>query len=113
MLEDLLRKAVEIGADRIEIEYKDGAELVTAFRGPVGIGISTIDSTHRGLLFREMQDLKKRRKATLGCNTYGLTFSKYESFGERVHVIEIHEARKRPNGCSGLGKLRAAEGNGT
>ena len=113
MLEDLLRKAVEIGADRVEIEYKDGAELVTAFHGPVGIGISSVASAHRGVLFREMQDLKKRRKASLGCNTYGLTFSKYKSFWEWVHVIEIHGARKRPNGCSGLGKLRAAGGNGT
>jgi len=60
-----------------------------------------------------MQDLKKRRRATLGYNTYGLTFSKYESFGEWVNVIEIKGARKWPNGCSGLGKLRAAEGNGT
>ena len=99
MLEDLLRKAVEIGADRVEIEYKDGAELVTAFHGPVGIGISSVASAHRGVLFREMQDLKKRRDATLGRNMYRLTFSKYESFGEWVYVIGIHgdkEATQRP-----------------
>ncbi len=98
MLENLLRKAVEIGADRVEIEYRDGAELVTAFRGPVGIGISWIDSAHRDVLFREMQDLKKRRKATFGRNIYRLTFSKYDSFMEWVYVIEIHgdkEANQR------------------
>ena len=113
MLEDILRKAVEIGADRVEIEYKDGAELVSAFRGPVGIGISSIDSTHRGLLFRELQDLKKRKKATLGCSTYSLTSAKHESFGEWVHVIEIYGARKRSDGCNALGKISGAEGNGT
>lgn len=90
MLEDLLRKAVEIGADRVEIEYKDGAELVTAFRGSVGGGISSVDSAHRDVLFREMQDLKKSRKATLGRNIYRLTFSRYESFMEWVYVIGIH-----------------------
>jgi len=90
MLEGFLRKAVEIRADRIEIEYKDGAELVTAFRGTVGIGLSSVDSSHRDVLFREMEDLKKRRKAILGCNMYRLTFSNYESFGEWVYVIEIH-----------------------
>ena len=90
MLEDLLRKAVEIGADRVEIEYRDGAELVTAFRGPVGVGISSIDSAHWDVLLREMQDLKKRRKATFGRNIYRLTFSKYESFMDWVYVIGIH-----------------------
>ncbi len=79
-------------------EYKDGVELVTAFRGTVGIGLSSLDSAHRDVLFREMEDLKKRRKATLGCNMYRLTFSKYESFGEWVYVIKIHrgtEVRQR------------------
>ena len=99
MLEDFLRKAVEFSAERVEIEYKDGVELVTAFRGTVGIGLSSVDSSHRDVLFREMEDLKKRRKATLlGSNMYRLTFSKYESFGEWVYVIEIREeteARQR------------------
>jgi hypothetical protein len=90
LLEDFLRKAVEIKADRVEIEYKDGVELVTAFCGTVGIGLSSVDFSHRDVLFREMEDLKKRRKVTLGCNMYPLTFSKYESFGEWVYVIEIH-----------------------
>lgn len=39
ILNELLEKAIDLGADRIEIEYKDGSEFVTALRGPVGIGI--------------------------------------------------------------------------
>ena len=92
MLEVFLRKAVEIRADRVEIEYKDGVELVTAFRGIIGIGLSSVDSSRRDVLFREMEDLKNRKKAILlGSNMYRLTFSKYESFGEWVYVIEIRE----------------------
>ena len=103
MLEDFLKKAVEIRADRVEIEYKDGVELVTAFRGSVGISLSSVDSSHRDVLFREMEDLKKRRKATLGCNMYRLKFSKYESFGEWVYVIEIYgdtEVKQQPERTS-------------
>jgi hypothetical protein len=71
MITDFLAKAVEIGADRIEIEHKDRAELVTAFHGPVGVGIAWVDATHWDALFQETQDLKKlgregfSRKATL------------------------------------------------
>ena len=103
MLEDFLRKAVEFKADRLEIEYKDGVELVTAFCGSVGIGLSSVDSSHLDELFREMENQKKRRKLALGCNMYRLTFSKYESFGEWVYVIEIHgdtEVKQRPERTS-------------
>ena len=31
MINKLLEKAIDLGADRIEIEYKDGSEFVTAF----------------------------------------------------------------------------------
>jgi len=62
MITDFLAKAIEIGADRIEIEHKDRAELVTAFHGPVGVGIAWVDATHWDGLFQEMQDLKKLGK---------------------------------------------------
>jgi hypothetical protein len=44
MLNELLGKAIDLGADRIEIEYKDRSEFITAYRGPVGIGIGMLNA---------------------------------------------------------------------
>ena len=38
MLSDYLQKAMSLNADRLEIEYKDGQEWITAFRGNMGFG---------------------------------------------------------------------------
>jgi len=43
MLEDLLSRALEMRADRIEIERKGESRLVTAFGGSVGAGIAWLD----------------------------------------------------------------------
>ena len=45
MLLDFIRKAVELGADELEIDYKDGQERICAMRGPVGVGIGTVKSS--------------------------------------------------------------------
>jgi len=89
MFEEILEKAIDTGASRIEIEYKDGAELVSAFRGQVGIGIAWLDDTQTDIVFDEMRKMKKRKTITLREATYCLAFSKYESFGEWVYVVEI------------------------
>jgi len=96
MIEDLLAKAVDLGADRLEIEYKDGAEWITAFRGPVGVGIGRVDSAQSKALLGEIDDLKRRKRIILDGNTYRLKFSKYESFGEWVYVIAILEDKRPP-----------------
>ena len=44
MLEDYLRKAIELKADSLEIEYEDRKECFTAFRGNIGFGIGAVDS---------------------------------------------------------------------
>jgi hypothetical protein len=94
MLAVFLEKAAQMKADRIEIEYRDGAELVTAFRGPAGIGIGWVNATDRDTLFREMWDLEKKRTATIDGSPCHLTFSEYESFGEPVYVVGIKRQKK-------------------
>jgi hypothetical protein len=44
VLESLIAKALELHADSLEIEYKDGQEEVCAMRGCVGVGIASLDS---------------------------------------------------------------------
>ena len=54
MLSEFLQKAISLNADRLEIEYKDGEEWVTAFCGDMGLGIGSVDSTKRDKLFEEL-----------------------------------------------------------
>ena len=59
MLTEFLEKAIGLNADRLEIEYKDRQELITAFRGNLGIGIGAVDSTERDELFEDFERLRK------------------------------------------------------
>jgi hypothetical protein len=91
MLEDLLKKAVQMGADRVEIECESGTRLVSAFRGPTGIGIARLDRPQWDAVYEQMKKMKKRRRIALGRASYRLAFSKYDSFGEWVFVIQVEE----------------------
>jgi hypothetical protein len=94
MLEDLLKKAIDVGADRIEIEHTHGDELVTALRGPVGVGIARLDGEQRDRVFNEMREMERRKTTTFGDTVYRLAFSKYESFGDWVYVMELKIDKK-------------------
>ena len=88
MLTDYIEKALAMGADRLEIEYKDRKEWLTAFRGPVGVGIGSLESSGSAGLFEKLEKLKKAKKAVLSGDPYRFSFSEYESFGEWVHRIQ-------------------------
>jgi len=85
MLTEFLEKALGLNADRLEIEYKDGQELVTAFRGDLGIGIGAVDATKSDELFEDLGRLRKAKRVTLSGEAYRLSFSESESFGETVY----------------------------
>lgn len=87
MLSDFLQKALSLNADRLEIEYKDGEEWITAFCGDMGLGIGSVDSRQRDKLFEELEQFRKSKRVTLLGKVYRLRFSEYESFGETVYEI--------------------------
>ena len=87
MLTEFLQKAIGLNADRLEIEYKDRKEWVTAFRGNLGFGIGSVDSTKRDELFEDFERFRKSKRATLLGEVYRLSFSESESFGETVYEI--------------------------
>ena len=91
MLIDFLEKAVATGCDSIEIEYKDGKEWVTGFWDRVGYGIGHLNRDEAKPMFKEMDDLKRKKEVTIGGFRYRLTFSRYESFGEWVYRIQIKQ----------------------
>jgi hypothetical protein len=82
MLMEFLEKALATGCDSIEIEYKDGKEWVTAFSDRLGCGIGCLDADEAKPMFKEMDDLKRKKEVTIGGVRYRLAFSRYESFGE-------------------------------
>ena len=87
MLAAFLQKAMSLNADKLEIEYKDRREWITAFRGDMGLGIESVDSTERDTLFEELKQLRKSKRITISGNECRLSFSEYESFGETVYEI--------------------------
>jgi hypothetical protein len=98
MLMEFLEKAVTMGCDSIEIEYKDYKEWVTAFWDCVGVGIACLDSGEVKPVFKEMDDLKKRKYVILGGASYRLVFSRYKSFGEWTYRIKMKIDRTRAAG---------------
>jgi hypothetical protein len=96
MLMEFLEKAVAAGCDSLEIEYKDGKEWVFAFSGCLGCGLGCLDSEEAKPLFKEMDDLERKKEVNMGGVTYRLTFSRYESFGEWVYRIQMRERNRTP-----------------
>ncbi len=96
MLTEFLQKALAMGCDSIEIEYKDRKEWIFAFSGSVGCGIGCLDPAEAKPMFREMDDLKRKKEVTIGGVKYRLTFSRYESFGEWVYRIQMKEKDRTP-----------------
>jgi hypothetical protein len=88
VLSDYLQKAMSVNADRLEIEYKDGQEWITAFRGNMGLGIGSVDSTERDKLFEDLKQLKKSKRITILGKEYRLSFTEHESFGETVYEVK-------------------------
>jgi hypothetical protein len=95
MLTEFLEKAAAIGCNEIEIEYKDRKEWITGFRGSVGWGIGCLDSDKAKAIFKDMEELKRRKEVTMGGTQYQLAFSRYESFGEWVYRIQMKEMQKK------------------
>ena len=65
MLMEFLEKAAAIGCKKIEIEYKDRKEWITGFRGCVGWGIGCLDSDQAKPIFKDMDELKRRKEVTM------------------------------------------------
>lgn len=106
MLMEFLEKAAAIGCKKIEIEYKDRKEWITGFRGCVGWGIGCLDSDQAKPIFKDMDELKRRKEVTMGGTRYRLVFSRYESFGEWVYRIQMKEMQKKERGQSTVSRQR-------
>jgi hypothetical protein len=91
MLDELLRKALEIGADELEFEYEGPYPCVTAFRGPSGLGIGSVksNSDQSRQLIDGIEALRQRKTVRVGKTVCRVSVSRYESFGEWVWRIKL------------------------
>ena len=91
MLEKFLKTAVEMDAEMLEIDYKDGQERVCALRGPTGVSIGSVPSNTREseALFESIEALRKRKQVSIGGTKWRVAVSEYESFGQWAHRIKL------------------------
>ncbi len=92
VLEQLAAEAIRLGADAMEVEYKDGHEGVFAVLGGIGYGIARLPSSSREAeeLRRELYGLtKKRGRVATGGLEYELRARVYGSFGEDAFHVQL------------------------
>ncbi len=92
IVERLATEAVRLGADLLEVEYKDGYEEVFIAKRGVGHGIARFRSSSPEAvkLREELHGIaKQKRRITVGGSQYELRGSIYESFGEDAFRVEL------------------------
>jgi hypothetical protein len=105
LLEELVAETSRLGADALDVEYKDRHEEVAAMWGQVGAGIARIPSSslEAQALRRELYAIaKKQRRLIVGAFEYELRVRNRDSFGEDAFEVQLRRlspqaptARKR------------------
>lgn len=93
-LQQVIAQAVQLGADTIQTEYRDGYEEVSVLKGGVGVEIARFPSMGRRstALRKELATLQRKRMTVIVSGTaYEIRARAYELFGE-----EAWEVRLRP-----------------
>ena len=97
LLEGLCGHALSLGAQSIEVEYKDSREWVFTNQGGMGIGIADYASSSaeakelRGNLYAAA---KKPVRTVIGGQVYILKVRVFDSFGEDAFAVSIDLAPK-------------------
>ena len=97
LLEGLCGHALSLGAQSIEVQYKDGREWVIPNKGGIGISIANYESSKadakelRGNLYAAA---KKPARTVIGGQVYILKVGICDSFGEDGFAVSINLAPK-------------------
>jgi hypothetical protein len=97
LLEGLCGHALSLGAQSIEVEYKDSREWVFANRDGIGMGIANYGSSSadaKELRRNLYAAAKKPVRTVLGGQVYILKVCVRESFGEDAFEVSIDPAPK-------------------
>jgi hypothetical protein len=94
ILERLVAEAIRVGADALEVEYKDGCEWFFAAKGPLGFGIASFpNSIPDAAELREacyrLAQLKRAQRIEVDGREYELRCAVYDSFGEDAFRLSL------------------------
>lgn len=95
LLEGLCEHALSLGAQSVEVEYKDGREWVFAMKDGTGVSIANYesDSFDAKELRRNLYAATKRpRRTVVGGTVYLLKVEIYDSFGEDAFAVKMNPA---------------------
>jgi hypothetical protein len=100
ILDRLTSEAIRLGADALEVEYKDRYEEVFAASGPLGFGIARFRSSSRDAArIREecyrLARQKRSRRISVDGRDYELRCVIYDSFGEDAFRLSLRPVPKR------------------
>lgn len=108
-LQQLLAQAARLGADTLELEYRDGYDEVSVLKGGVGFALARFPSMgrHSTTLRQELGQLarQKRRTVIVSGTAYEVRARADERFAE-----EAWEVRLRPCTAGGGGGSRRSRG---
>jgi hypothetical protein len=89
-------KTIKMGANGLQIEYKDGCEEVFAMKHGMGVGIATLKSgsEEAGLLRNELYEISEleERKLRVDGTEYKLKVEIFDSFMEDAFWVTIDES---------------------
>lgn len=90
IIDKLVIKAVVMGADALEIEYRHPEERVLACKGPTAVGIGSFRGEEGDALRRELWALRRRKpRLVIDGIKYSLSLSTFDSFGETAFRVTI------------------------
>jgi hypothetical protein len=91
----LVKKAIDLGAAEIEVEYESGWEHIIAVGKHSGVEIASLksDGNEARALREALCEISERpRKVTIDGSEYALRVRMQESFGEDVFRITFNRA---------------------
>jgi len=92
IVDDVVTKAIRLGAGGVEVEYKDRHEWVFATQGSFGYGIARFRSSspEAVALRKELYRVAKRkRRIVVDACEYELRCDVFDSFGEDAFRVEF------------------------
>lgn len=92
IVHELITDAVGLGADTIQVEYRDGNEEVSVLKGGVGVEIARFPSMgKRSVALRKELDQLRKKKTTVTVNgaEYEIRARAYELFAEQAYEVRL------------------------
>jgi hypothetical protein len=92
ILEKFAAEAIRLGAEQLEVEYKDGYEELSAIVGDFGFGIGRLRSTcqEAAVLRQELyQCTRRKRQLVVDGDKYEFRGQTYDSFGEEAYRVRL------------------------